>query len=135
MAFYRGERHFGADGYALIGRKPELAIAKFNRLIGRNADHPLAKELKQQHFPYEIYSNETTSVSSIKVDSTYYTPEELMAMMLQHAKQLTLNFGGKVIKDCVITVPSSFTTHEKSGMYESMIYTYLISKRFGYLGT
>jgi hypoxia up-regulated 1 len=102
LAFYRGERHFGADGYALIGRKPELAIAKFNRLLGKAASHPHAKELTEnQYFPSEIYTNETTGQTSIKVEKTYYTSEELMAMMLQHAKQITQNFGGKVIKVCL----------------------------------
>lgn len=117
LAFYRGERHFGADGYALIGRKPELSIAKFNRIIGKDPEHPHTKELKAQYFPYEIYSNETSGSTCVKVEDTYYTAEELMAMMLQHAKQITHNFGGKVIKDCVITVPSSFTQHERSALF------------------
>ena len=30
---------------------------------------------------------------------------------------MTLNFGGKVIKDCVITVPSSFTQYERRALY------------------
>jgi hypoxia up-regulated 1 len=51
------------------------------------------------------------------VEEVSYTPEELLAMLLQHAKLLALNHGGKVIKDCVITVPSSFTQHERSALY------------------
>jgi len=38
-------------------------------------------------------------------------------MLLQHAKLLAFNHGGKAIKDCVITVPSSFTQHEKSAVF------------------
>merc|ERR1719502_723016 len=38
-------------------------------------------------------------------------------MMMQYAKEITLNYGGKVIKDCVLTVPSSFTQHERAAMY------------------
>ena len=30
---------------------------------------------------------------------------------------MTTNFGGKVIKDCVITVPSFFTQHERKALY------------------
>ena len=40
-----------------------------------------------------------------------------MAMILNHVKEMTLNFGGKKIKDCVITVPSSFTQHERAAVY------------------
>lgn len=50
-----------------MGRKPELSLAKFTRLIGRAADHPRSTELKQQYFPYEIYTNETSFATSIKV--------------------------------------------------------------------
>ena len=38
-------------------------------------------------------------------------------MMMQYAKEITLNYGGKVIKDCVLTVPSSFSQHERAAMY------------------
>lgn len=48
---------------------------------------------------------------------THYAPEELVAMMMEHVKDLTVNFGGKAIKDCVITVPAYFTQHEKEAVY------------------
>jgi len=117
ISFYRGERLFGSDAYALMGRKPELTITKFQRMLGRSADHPIVQEVKKQYFPYEIYTNETSYGTAIKQESTYYTPEELLAMMLQHAKDMTAAHGGHVIKDCVITVPSSFTQHERKAMY------------------
>ena len=154
---------FGSDSYALMPRKPELTVAKAYRMLGREVNHPLVKEVLSQYFPHEIYTNETTGVTTMKMEDTYYTPEELIAMMmqvaysqwldtyfhslsptfslscwqqshpppsslvllnypsypspLQHAKDMTLNFGGKVIKDCVITVPSSFTQHERRALY------------------
>ena len=42
----------------------------------------------------------------LKQEETFYTPEELMAMMM--ARKDMTNYGGKQIKDCVITVPSYF---------------------------
>ena len=120
-----------------MGRKPDVTFAKFYRMLGRSADHPLVQEVLKQYFPYEIFTNEvrmelvdyqkyafsyiillqTTKGSYMKMDDTYYTPEELIAMFLNHVKEMTLNFGGKKIKDCVITVPSSFTQHERAAMY------------------
>ena len=104
---------------ALMGRKPELTFAKLYRMIGRTPEHPLVKEITEEHyFPYKIYANETHSqATTLQVAETHYTPEELMAMMLQHVKDMTQNFGGKAIKDCVITVPSSFTQHERNAVY------------------
>jgi molecular chaperone DnaK (HSP70) len=53
----------------------------------------------------------------LKQEETYYSPEELIAMLMQHAKDMALSQGGKVIKDCVVTVPSSFTQHERKALY------------------
>eukprot|EP01039_Chlorochromonas_danica_P006723 gene6723-7432_t len=117
VAFYKNERLFGSDASALMGRKPEASFSKFFRMLGRSVDHPAVKEVSSQYFPYNIYRNETSSLTSISVEDEAYTPEELLAMMLQHVKDITANFGGKVIRDCVITVPSSFSQHEKAALY------------------
>lgn len=42
-----------------------------------------------------------------------------MAMLLQHLKDIVHNFGGKGIKDCVVTVPAGFTQHEKDALYSA----------------
>lgn len=108
---------FGSDSIALMARKPELTFSKAYRVLGRAADSPLSKELTAQYFPHEIYVNETSGFTCFKQEETFYTPEELVAMMMQHARDMTVNFGGKNIKDCVITVPSHFTHHERKALY------------------
>jgi hypoxia up-regulated 1 len=121
LSFYRGERMFGSDSQALMGRKPELSFAKTSRMLGRSTSHPLVQEItSQQFFPYSLYANETTGTACLKVEdsvSTYYSPEEMVAMLLQHAKDMTAAFGGNKIKDCVLTVPSSYTQHERKALY------------------
>lgn len=101
LAFYKEERLFGSDAYALMGRKPDVSLAKFNRLIGRTVEHTRAKELKKQYFPYELSSLNDSSVH-FAVENVTYSAEELLAMLLQHAKQLTFNHGGKVIKGSLV---------------------------------
>lgn len=88
-----------------------------SRLLGRDIGHPLVQELHSQYFPYELYVNHTRGGLCLKQEDTFYTPEELIAMFMQYAKDTTQHFGGKVIKDCVVTVPSSFTQHERKAMY------------------
>ena len=34
ITFYKGERMFGSDSYALMPRKPELSFTLFNRMLG-----------------------------------------------------------------------------------------------------
>lgn len=117
ITFYKGERMFGSDSTALMARKPELSFAKLYRTIGRTVEHPHIQELTKQYFPYDIYANETTTATTFKVEEAFYNSEELVAMMLSHVKEMTASFGGKMIKDCVITVPSSFTQHEREAVY------------------
>jgi len=54
ITFYRGERLFGSDAYALMARKPELTFAKAYRMLGKAATHPLVAEVSKQYFPYEV---------------------------------------------------------------------------------
>eukprot|EP01031_Cornospumella_fuschlensis_P034999 gene35000-42386_t len=120
IAFYKGERLFGSDATALMGRKPEASFAKLTRMLGRTPDHPLVKEVGSQYFPYKIYTNETSGHTNLLVENDEaYTVEELMAMLLQHLKDIVHNFGGKGIKDCVVTVPAGFTQHEKNALYSA----------------
>ena len=101
-----------------MSRKPELTFSKVYRVIGKSLAHPHVEELtKKQYFPHDIYTNETSKQTCFKLEETYYTPEELMAMMMQHAKDITANYGGKQIKDCVITVPAHYTQHERQALY------------------
>ena len=54
------------------------------------------------------------------VDGNPFTPEELVAMVLSHAKDITNAYGveGK-ITDCVLTVPSFFTQHERRALLDA----------------
>lgn len=117
ITFYRGERMFGADSYALMTRKPDLTFAKLFRMIGKAPNHPHLEELAAHYFPFEFFANETDRVTSLKQEDTYYTPEELLAMMMQHARDITKNYAEKDIRDCVLTVPASFSQHERMALY------------------
>lgn len=54
------------------------------------------------------------------IDGRTFTPEELVAMVLTHAKDITNAFGvpGEV-KDCVLTVPSFYTQHERRALLDA----------------
>ena len=67
-----------------------------SRLLGRDVEHPMVKELTTQYFPYEAYLNSTRGGLCLKQEETFYTPEELIAMFMQYAKEMTHHFGGKV---------------------------------------
>jgi hypoxia up-regulated 1 len=120
ITFYRGERMFGADSMALMSRKPDLSFSRIYRLLGKTPTHPAVEQMAKDYFPYKVYGNDTLGgTACLKQEETFYTPEEMTAMLMQHAKAMTANYGGKQIKDCVITVPSFFTQHERRALYSA----------------
>jgi hypoxia up-regulated 1 len=101
-----------------MGRKPDLTFEKLPRVIGKSPNNPFIKEiLEKQYHPYELSLNSSTGFLTLKVEENYYSSEELIAMLLQHVKEITTNFAGTSIKDCVLTIPSFFTQHEKEALY------------------
>ena len=119
ISFDRGDRMFGADAFGLLSRKPQFTYAKMTTLLGRTADHASVKALSAQHFPTEVYFNETRGGLCVKSPADYWTPEELTAMILSHVKDITKAFGGKLVRDCVITVPMYFTQHERAALLDA----------------
>lgn len=87
LTFYRGERMFGSDAFALMPRKPELTFCKAYRMLGRGVDHPAVTDvLTEQFFPYEVYANESYGSSGVlqfKQEETHYSAEEIIAMLMQ----------------------------------------------------
>lgn len=103
---------------ALLSRKPDLTIAKLSRMVGRAPSHPLVQQLiNEQYFPYSFVKDNSTGHVALRVGSDLFAPEELMAMLLQHAKDMSAaHTGGKLIKDCVLSIPSGFTSHERRAL-------------------
>ena len=57
---------------------------------------------------------------ALTVDGTEFTPEELVAMVLCHAKDITAAYGGGTqVRDVVLTVPGFFTQHERRALLDA----------------
>lgn len=61
----------------------------------------------------QIEYNQTKGGVQVKHEDGHYSPEELVAMLLTHGKDITKTFGGSYVHDCVIVTPSFYTQHEK----------------------
>merc|ERR1712038_213716 len=82
--------------------------------------HPAVKVFEERYFPIVPVYNETRSGVCLTVDGNPFTPEELVAMVLSHAKDITKAYGVEgTITDCVLTVPSFFTQHERSALLDA----------------
>lgn len=126
VLFDQGTRFYGADANGLLARKPTKTPAATSIVLGRDENHPAVKVLTERHYPLTPMYNETRKGMYFLVDGKDpYTPEELTAMVLNHAEDFTHQYGkekGHVlgeIKDCVLTVPSFSTQAERQALLDS----------------
>eukprot|EP00578_Thalassiosira_sp_NH16_P024911 CAMPEP_0181101292 /NCGR_PEP_ID=MMETSP1071-20121207/13671_1 /TAXON_ID=35127 /ORGANISM="Thalassiosira sp., Strain NH16" /LENGTH=966 /DNA_ID=CAMNT_0023184123 /DNA_START=90 /DNA_END=2990 /DNA_ORIENTATION=+ len=121
VLFDAGSRFYGADASSLMARKPHLTPSQMSVMLGREADHPSVRVLGQErHHHFEPAYNETRSGVCLSVDGREFTPEELVAMVLTHAKDITAAYGvTSPLKDCVLTVPAFFTQHERRALLDA----------------
>lgn len=131
VLFDAGARFYGADASSLLARKPLQTPVQMTLQLGRDDEHPVVKTLKERHFPVVPTYNETRKGLSIAVGAKAetaetYTPEELVAMVLSHSRDMTLAYMGELGKDvqtaprdCVLTVPSFYTVHERRALLDA----------------
>jgi len=120
IAFDRGERMFGSDAVGALTRKPLDAFGHFRAMLGRTLDHPAVQAVQAHQFATKPYLNDTRQALSYHYPSgnaiTSFTAEELTAMVLTYARDITKDFGGHAVRDCVLTVPCFATMHERRAL-------------------
>jgi hypoxia up-regulated 1 len=124
VLFDQGSRFYGADASSLQTRKPLQTPAMINLLCGRDEAHPAVQDLSTKSYPVPFTFNTTRGGLDVTVKgSGIYTPEELMAMVLSHARAATRAYtsDGKTTldplpKDAVLTVPGFYTQREREAL-------------------
>ncbi|KAE9586519.1 hypothetical protein Lal_00044748 [Lupinus albus] len=121
VSFNSGDRLLAEEAAGLVARYPQNVFSHIRDLIGKPYDFA-TRFLDSMYLPFEVKQDSRGAVS-FKVDSengtVYYSPEELVAMVLSYAVNLA-EFHSKVpIKDAVITVPPYFGQSERKGMIQA----------------
>ena len=126
VAFRDGERYFGDASLSTGVRFPDKTFDYLLDLIGKKIDNPLVqRHLKR--FPWldvKPHSSKETVILE-HPDGMSFTPEELLAMILQKAKVFAetaaaSGAGSKqVISDVVITVPPYFSQAERRSILQA----------------
>jgi len=121
VTFYKGERFYASDALSYVNRVPASAFAKTKTTLGRDTDHPLVKRMTDEYL-LQTDPQFNTTRSGIYYDMASqgpsggpetYTPEEITAMILGYARDITKAFGGSTVRDAVLTVPSYWTQLER----------------------
>jgi hypoxia up-regulated 1 len=123
VLFDDGARFYGADASSLLARKPHLTPAAMTVMLGRHHEHPTVRVLSERHYPVVPTFNETRSGVMLTVDGVPFTPEELVAMVLTHARDISAIYGdmpsSSMVRDIVLTVPSFYTIHERRALLDA----------------
>jgi len=125
ILFDSSTRFYGADANSLYARKTTKIPLALNIMLGRDEKHPSVTVLNERHYPIRPKYNETRSGLFLTVDGQDFTPEELVSMLLSHARDMTIAYGvensGKTLspKDLVLTVPSFATQHERKALLDA----------------
>ncbi|XP_071111379.1 hypoxia up-regulated protein 1-like isoform X1 [Haliotis cracherodii] len=115
VAFRDGERQFANQAYTTSVRFPRKAFWYLTHVVGRHFDDPQV-QLYKERFPfYDLVKDEERGTVLFRTEDgeTTYTPEELLAMILESAREYAEEFGDHPIKDAVITVPAYFNQAER----------------------
>jgi len=120
ISFRNDERMIGDDAYTVGVKFPPNMYFYLLDLLGKPKDHPLV-ELYQKRFPYyKIVEDPQRKTVLFEHDSdTKYSPEELLAMILNKAKEYAETFAQQQIRDSVITVPAFFNQAERRAMLKA----------------
>ncbi|KAL4229247.1 Hypoxia up-regulated protein 1 [Mactra antiquata] len=109
-----GERLYGNPAENCATKFPSQAYWYLTQIVGKLFDDSAVKKF-QERFPYyNLIKDEKRGTVIFQIDEeTQYTPEELLAMILEKARHYAETFADQPIKDSVITVPSYFNQAER----------------------
>lgn len=127
ILFDQGTRFYGSDANSLLARKPTKTPLAMSIMLGRDEDHPAVKILSERHYSLTPQYNETRKGLYLSIDGgkQIHTPEELTAMVLHYAEEITHHYGKEKghtygsITDCVLTVPSFATHTERQALLDA----------------
>jgi len=117
VSMRNGERLFSDPALNTAVKYPKMAYRYIQDLIGKSPDNDQVKQF-QSRFPfYDLHEDADTNTLYFRHDEeTTYTPEELLAMILEKAKGIADAFAEQPVTDCVVTVPPFFTQSERRAM-------------------
>ncbi len=124
VSFDRGELGLGGDAYAMITRKPGNVFSKLHALIGRHAGHPSVVSLiKSSGLPEVQFNTDRGGIDLVlntkEGEDQKYAPEELVALLLVYAQDITRDYVGRNVKDIVLTAPIFWGALERQALLDA----------------
>lgn len=122
VAFRDGQRFFGEAALSVGIRFPEKIYTRLLDLIGKPLNHPIVQKYMKQ-FPYHNITANANNDGLLLThpEGDVFTPEELLAMVLERARIYSEHFLASeiAVKSAVIVVPSFVSQAERLAILNS----------------
>ncbi|XP_044147403.1 hypoxia up-regulated protein 1 isoform X2 [Bufo gargarizans] len=120
VALKDNERLFGDNAVGMAAKNPKVTMRYFQDLLGKRAENPQVESFRNRFPEYNVVKDEERGTVLLKLsEELTYTPEELLAMMLNYSRILAEEFAEQTIKDIVITVPAFFNQAERRSVLQA----------------
>ncbi|XP_075046721.1 hypoxia up-regulated protein 1 isoform X2 [Mixophyes fleayi] len=120
VALKENERLFGDNAIGMAAKNPKVTFRYFQDLLGKRAENPQVEAFKNRFPEYNIVKDEHRGTVLFKLsEEQSYSPEELLAMMLNYSRSLAEDFAEQPVKDIVITVPAFFNQAERRAVLQA----------------
>ncbi|XP_040281378.1 hypoxia up-regulated protein 1 isoform X1 [Bufo bufo] len=120
VALKDNERLFGDNAVGMAAKNPRVTMRYFQDLLGKRAENPQVESFRNRFPEYNVVKDEERGTVLFKLsEELTYTPEELLAMMLNYSRILAEEFAEQTIKDIVITVPAFFNQAERRSVLQA----------------
>ena len=111
------EREFGEMAMSQAIKNPKTAYLYLTQLLAKSLDNPAVQAYAAKYPYYDIREDPLTRTIYFQHDAkTRYTPEELLAMLLEYARELAADFGEQAIDAAVIAVPAYYNQAERKAV-------------------
>ncbi|KAG4073249.1 hypothetical protein HA402_008595 [Bradysia odoriphaga] len=119
IAFRDGARIFGEDAQTMGLRFPSNTFFYLFDLLGKTVDNPIV-ELYRKRFPYyEIVGDAERNTVVFKSEDNLYSVEELVAQLIQKAREFAEDSTNQQITECVLVVPGYFGQAERNALLDA----------------
>ncbi|XP_062894619.1 hypoxia up-regulated protein 1 isoform X2 [Mobula hypostoma] len=120
VSLKENERLFGDSAVAMSAKNPKVVFRYLQDLLGKQLENPQVNLYKKRFPEHWLVAAEQRETVLYKVsDELFYSPEELLGMVLNYSRSLAQDFAEQPIKDLVITVPVYFNQAERRAVLQA----------------
>ncbi|XP_069470494.1 hypoxia up-regulated protein 1 isoform X2 [Ambystoma mexicanum] len=120
VALKENERLFGENAVAMAMKNPKVTFRYFQDLLGKKADNPQVEVFRLRFPEHELVEEQRRGTVLFKLsEELFYSPEELLGMVLNYSRSLAEEFAEQPVKDAVITVPVYFNQAERRAVLQA----------------